>query len=72
MEKMTIHRALSELKLIDAKIEKGIAAINPTGMYQKDKLVNGQIKQDYASFWKTLKGNDQKYHVIYNFENIAP
>lgn len=49
MEKMTIHRALSELKLIDAKIEKAIASINPTGMHQKDKLINGQAKpEDFA------------------------
>lgn len=46
MEKMTIHRALSELKLIDAKIEKAIQGIIPTGMYQKDKLVNGQTKEE--------------------------
>lgn len=46
MERMTIHRALSELKLIDAKIEKAIASISPTGMYQKDKLINGQAKEE--------------------------
>jgi len=43
---MTIHRALSELKLIDAKIEKAIGAISPTGMHQKGKLINGQIKEE--------------------------
>jgi hypothetical protein len=46
MEKMTIHRALSELKLIDAKIEKAIQGIIPTGIYQKGKLVNGQQKEE--------------------------
>lgn len=41
MEKMTIHRALSELKLIDARIEKAIDQVEPAGVMQKDKLVNG-------------------------------
>lgn len=46
MEKMTIHRGLTELKLIDAKIEKAIQSVNPSGMYQKEKLINGQTKND--------------------------
>lgn len=46
MEKMTIHRALSELKLIDAKITKNIAEIVPTGIYQKGKLINGIMKEE--------------------------
>jgi hypothetical protein len=54
MEKMTIHRALSELKLIDAKIEKAIAGITPTGMHQKEKLVNGQVTQE--QFAKDAQG----------------
>ncbi len=41
MEKMTIHRALSELKLIDARITKQISEIEPTGIFQKGKLING-------------------------------
>lgn len=46
---MTIHRALCELKLIDAKIEKAIGAISPTGMHQKGKLINGQAtEEDFA------------------------
>lgn len=40
-QKMTIHRALSELKLIDAKIEKQITEIVPVGIHQKGKLING-------------------------------
>jgi hypothetical protein len=43
--KMTIHRALAELKLIDAKIEKQISEINPVGIFQKDKLINGYTKE---------------------------
>lgn len=56
-EKMTIHRALSELKLIDSKITKGIEAIEPTGIYQKDKLVNGIITK--KDFIKKAKGKFQ-------------
>jgi hypothetical protein len=46
MEKMTIHRALSELKLIDAKIEKAIASILPSGVFQTGKLVNQQFQKE--------------------------
>ena|SRR5690348_11193788 len=46
MEKVTIHRALSELKLIGAKIEKGIEDILPSGIVQKDKLVNGVYQKE--------------------------
>lgn len=46
MEKMTIHRALSELKLIGAKIEKGIEELNPSGIAQSGKLVNGLYIKD--------------------------
>lgn len=45
-EKITIHRALSELKLIDSKIEKQIMEIEPVGVYQKGKPVNGFIKEE--------------------------
>lgn len=45
MEKMTIHRALSELKLIDAKIEKQITEIVPVGIYQKGKLISGYMME---------------------------
>lgn len=44
--KMTIHRGLAELKLIDAKINKTISLIEPTGLKQKDKLVNNFYKED--------------------------
>lgn len=45
-EQMTIHRALAELKLIDARIEKGIDAIVPSGVMQPEKLVNQFHKKD--------------------------
>lgn len=40
---MTIHRALSELKLMDSKIQKQTQEIMPVGIRQKDKLVNGFV-----------------------------
>lgn len=44
-QKMTIHRALSELKLIDSKIEKKISELNPSGVFQKDKKINNYIEK---------------------------
>ncbi len=44
-QKMTIHRGLSELKLIDSKIEKQIEEMLPTGIYQKGKLINNHIEE---------------------------
>jgi molybdopterin converting factor small subunit len=46
MGKMTIHRALAELKLIDARIEKAIEAMEPTGLTQSGRLVNQVYKQE--------------------------
>lgn len=43
---MTIHRALAELKLIDSKIEKAISVIEPTGVMQTNKPVNGFYKKE--------------------------
>jgi len=46
MAKITIHRALSELKLIDAKIVKKTEQLEPVGLYQKGKLVGNLIDKD--------------------------
>jgi len=45
-ETMTIHRGLSELKLIDKRIMKSIAEIRPSGFQQKGKLVNGFYERE--------------------------
>jgi len=45
-EQMTIHRALAELKLIDSRIEKAISVIEPTGVMQTNKQVNGFFKKE--------------------------
>lgn len=55
--KMTLHRALSELKLIDAKIAKTIESIEPSGISQKGKLVNNYYTND--DFEKSAKSNLQ-------------
>ncbi len=55
MEKMTLHRALSELKLIDAKIEKAIADILPTGIHQKGKAINNYFTEE--NFTKAAQSN---------------
>lgn len=57
MEKMTIHRALSELKLIDARIEKAINAVEPTGLMQLNKPINGFISKE--DFEKDVKAKFQ-------------
>jgi hypothetical protein len=57
MEKVTIHRALSELKLIGSKIEKQIEEILPSGVVQKGKPVNGVYTQD--DFTATTKAKYQ-------------
>jgi len=46
MEKLTIHRALSELKVIDSKIEKAVASLDPIGLSQTGALVNGRHNLD--------------------------
>ncbi len=56
-QKMTLHRALSELKLIDSKIEKQTAQLNVIGIYQKGKLVNQTTLQ--ADFDKDAKADMQ-------------
>lgn len=55
--KMTIHRALSELKLIDSRIEKAINAVEPTGLMQLNKPVGGFIAKD--DFEKDVKAKYQ-------------
>lgn len=44
--KVTIHRALSELKIIDDRIQKSISTLEPVGLMQKGKKVNNQYDQD--------------------------
>jgi hypothetical protein len=52
-EKMTIHRGLAELKLLDAKIIKQIEQVVPTGIKQKDKKIFNYI--DESDFVKNAQ-----------------
>lgn len=45
-QKVSIHRALAELKLIDAKVTKQIEELTPTGLYQKESLINNYIPKE--------------------------
>lgn len=67
MEKMTIHRALSELKLIDAKIEKQINEVLPSGILQKGKLVNGYIQE--TEFEKAAKSKYDSVNDLIDRKN---
>ena len=64
MEKMTIHRALSELKLIDARIEKQTNEIIPSAIYQKTKLMNNIITQE--DFEKAATGKFDSVNALIN------
>ncbi len=64
MAKLTLHRALAELKLIDSKITKKVADLSPVGSRQGDGLVNGvftdvkfseNVKSEYASLMSLIK-----------------
>ena len=49
-QKMTIHRALSELKLIDARIEKAINVVEPTGLMRENKPVPLMLTYTTSAF----------------------
>ncbi len=67
IQKMTIHRGLAELKLIDSRIEKSIILIEPTGMMQTDKLVNGLYKKE--DFEKDVKSKMQSINDLIERKN---
>lgn len=60
MEKITIHRALAELKLIGARIDKAIDELVPAGIYQEGRTVgNSNYAKD--DFEKLVK---EKYQSV--------
>jgi len=65
--KMTIHRALSELKLIDAKIEKAVNLVEPTGLMRLGKPVNGFHSKD--DFEKDVRAKYQSVTDLINRKN---
>lgn len=64
---MTIHRALSELKLIDSRIEKAIDSVEPTGLMQSGKLVNGIHAKE--TFEKDIKAKYQSVTSLIERKN---
>jgi len=59
--KITIHRALAELKLIDGKINKSIGEITPLGCMQEGKLVdNIETVEDFK------KRATSKYQSVFD------
>jgi len=62
--KITIHRGLAELKLIDSRISKLTSELQPVGLYQKDKLVNNVFTQD--EFTKRSTGKLQSILDLIN------
>ena len=60
--KISIHRALAELKLIDARIEKQTLELIPTGVNQKGKLINGRIREE--DFAQSAQAHLQSIHDL--------
>ena len=57
MAKLTIHRALAELKLIDARTQKAISELVPQGIHQKVEGKIGVLTQ--GEFKETAKAKYQ-------------
>ena len=72
MKTMTIHRALAELKTLDARIQAGINNLDPVGIYQKDKPVltsHGSVYADGKKFEEMVKSQlDSVKQLIANKE----
>ncbi|TCI90740.1 hypothetical protein [Tenacibaculum sp. M341] len=66
-QKMTIHRALAELKLIDSKIEKAINLVEPTGLMKLGKPVNGFYSKE--DFEKEAKAKYQSVQDLITRKN---
>lgn len=57
--KMTVHRALAELKLLDARILKAITTFAPVSFHKKGKKINDildvdEFKNDTKSDWQSI------------------
>lgn len=62
--KMTIHRALAELKLIDSRIEKSITMISPTGLQQNGKMVGVNVNLTEDEFKAEAKSKYQSVTAL--------
>lgn len=66
--KMTIHRGLAELKLLDARIEKNINLLLPSEIMQEGKLVNDYYKKE--EFEKNAKAKFQSIQDLIKRKNL--
>lgn len=62
-EKMTLHKALAELKLIDKKLSKKIVEFNPVGLHIKGRLVNDIHKQE--DFERDVKADAESINDLF-------
>jgi len=70
MKKITIHRALSELKTISKRIEKKLDTWVPIGAKQKDQLVNNTTSD--SDFKAAAKETFQAIKDLINrYENVS-
>lgn len=65
---MTIHRGLAELKLLDAKIEKNITLLLPSGIMQEGKLVDDYYRKE--EFEKNAKAKFQSIQDLIRRKNL--
>ena len=66
-QKMTIHRGLAELKLIDSRISQTIFSLSPTGIVQEGKLVDIHYKKE--DFEKNAKSKFQSIQDLIDRKN---
>ncbi len=66
--KMTIHRGLAELKLLDSKINKSILLILPSGIMQEGKLVDEYYQQE--DFIKQAQSKFQSIQDLITRKNL--
>ena len=64
----SIHRALSELKTIDSRIDKTIQSLEPVGYQQDKKLVNGFY--DVNDFNKNVKSKFDSINDLISRKNV--
>lgn len=79
MAKITLHRALAELKMIEKKLEKKLTSFHPIGGKQGDLPVNGvydesefvqKAKSDYQSIQDTIT-RQAKLKAAVAFANVT-
>lgn len=67
-QSVTIHRALSELKIIDDRITRQLTELIPVGTKQKDKRVNGYYEE--VEFIESAKAGLQSVQDLIVRKNV--